>query len=241
MQEEVLEGGDSPVFLDMDSEAGDDGHSTGMQELDAVEQEDGEEDTTAHFTPTQPLLRASRSSEDNFSDLLKYTLATSCLLTPKLAAALPLYPTLDATRAPPKDAPATLELSDEAVVQAVVARESLDWGLEWDVRGHEWRDREALVNGWMVVCWVVVQVYEALLRLRPPPTPLPSSAPPPTLSPTLDSPSLVAGKPSKETLHKSVIKAMEDFVRASQEMDIRIARALGAIREIEVISFGLGL
>lgn len=230
MHDEGLSSGDSPVFQDADSELGDDGHSsTGAVEVEEVE----EGDRTAQFeAPHDAPPSATKATGDNFGDLLKYTLATSALLTNKLAAALPLYPALDDTRTPQKEPTATLDDKAERVNEVVTARKALEWGEEWDVRGHEWRDRSAGLNCWLVLCWVVLELYTHLRPLAPLPPAIPASS-------TLNTP--IRDEGSTETLHKSVVQAMEEFVKTAQELDIRVARALRAIREIEVISFGLGL
>lgn len=47
--------------------------------------------------------------------------------------------------------------------------------------------------------------------------------------------------PAPPTVHATVLATVDRLVSAAQELDLRTARALSGIREVECITWGLGL
>ena len=184
-----------------------------------------EQDTTATQEPTHlpPPASQPRTPDNLFIDRLKYALATSSLLAPRLAEALPLYPPLDTASRPP---PA----QDDRVEEEKRARRRVaEWGEGWESRGKDWEDR----TGWESVVFLLCACSVGLVQLlasasgrRSPPAPsaLPiPSTPPPT------------------SMHATVLSTVDRLVTSSQTLDLRISRALSSIREVECIGWGLGL
>ncbi|KAM0746315.1 hypothetical protein T439DRAFT_384067 [Meredithblackwellia eburnea MCA 4105] len=116
---------------------------------------------------------------DPFAELLKYSLATSSLLSPRLSDAITLYPSLDSlttssssgpqqsevtstttnpsSQDPPPEAThvsgnsgtVLLEGKEGSNIPSITVKPV--WGDNWDTRGHSWRDRSFAGNALEVV------------------------------------------------------------------------------------------
>lgn len=155
-----------------------------------------------------------------FGEQLRHALALSSLLIPGSAGE-------------PYPRPASLESSTTTrlpVVQksaARMVRTPLAWELGWEQKG-EW---DLLGWGWIAFCWLC-----AFLRpLGPTPTTEPTPPSPTSIDSTL--------KISSETEfdRAKVLVTVDIFVRAAQECDAQVVRAMNALREIEGVLNGLGL
>lgn len=187
---------------------------------------------------------------DPFADLLKYNVATSFLLTPRLSDALPLYPDLshkpaemhvnsDGPRAPTPgeeglDGQGGRAVLREEETESALSRPKMEWVAGWDTVGEDWRDRSPARNAWELLChlalagvalWHFGASEWAKYRSQTPAVDIPPRDP----------------QTSTSTVHATVLGAVDQLVAAAQQLDIRVARALGGIREVECVGWGLGL
>ncbi|ORY88081.1 hypothetical protein BCR35DRAFT_351214 [Leucosporidium creatinivorum] len=216
--DQVLQDSDAPSYAELDN--------TSVAGSDAIPRA---EDAKPPSPLPSPMAASPtpKSANDHFSDLLKYSLATSALLHPRLSDALPLYPQARAARV---EQQRTAPSSPTVMLRSSSSRRSnlADWGDSWDTRGHGWADRGALGNATFAVRGVV----GAVSRLVKPPNVKPVIA-------TI--PSARDLSPAPPTVHSTVLATVERLVSAAQELDVRTARALNGIREVECITYGLGL
>lgn len=169
---------------------------------------------------TVDLKHRSTASTAQYGERLKYTLATSSLLTPRLADALPAYPSLEEkhVEAPSHAVSAAIQI---ARAKGAVA----DWGTDWASRGQSWRDRGFLGN--LHFARSAVNLVRAA-----------NHAAHPMHSGTERGSSIQSASfPCADT----TTAAAENFIKVAQQVDIRISRALGGIKEIECVTWGLGL
>ncbi|GAA5849799.1 hypothetical protein JCM8547_000566 [Rhodosporidiobolus lusitaniae] len=179
-------------------------------------------------SPSPPPLTRSRprtKRAEAATERIKYALATSALLSVKLSDALQLYPPLEALRGEGRKGKGK-ERQVEGEAGDRTAKTS--WPEDWQERGQGWRDRTAMGNA-EVALGGLVKALKRFSRAEPVfPTPAASAEAPPN------------GKEATGP-EEDVVEKVERFVAASQELDLRIAGALGAIKELECISHGLGL
>ncbi|GAA5924701.1 hypothetical protein JCM3775_005448 [Rhodotorula graminis] len=191
-------------------------------------------------TTTSPVKRSRRQVAA--VERVKYAIATSALLSAKLADALQVYPPLDALEARPKPAPRT---TTTASSRARAAQKRLgkgkekekaqaaDWGSGWETRGQGVTERGVLGSAQAALSGLVGAlgrlstrddggVLESVAEEEEDGAPAPTDQAP--VSP-----------------QDALLATVEDFVAASQELDLRVATALTAIKELECIAHGLGL
>lgn len=212
---------------------------------DLSEDEGATVDLMAQTTQTpQPTTPPKPSPEaqvnDQFGNTLKYNLASSSLLNYNLSDALPLYPplsTLDSTKAQPKPAAPT-STPTPPPRSRLTAVKPVEWPSDWHRRAESWQNCTPLDNAFALGCWVVFGLFSlgsTIYNAPPhPPQPQPQQPPPPLPKPALPP----AVLPS---WHTQFLAKVDGLVRASQELDLRAARALTGIKEVECIGWGLGL
>ncbi|GAA5859912.1 hypothetical protein JCM1840_001793 [Sporobolomyces johnsonii] len=150
------------------------------------------------------------------AERLKYALGTSALLSAQLSDALELYPPLAA-------------LTQQATVEGAQERKGkskLEWPAGWDTRGQGWLDRDALGNAHAALKGLVAVVQRLSGGSGP------SSGVAPVLSAPAP-PSSRAGKGGKKD--DGALKEVELFIRAAQELDLRIAKAMEALKVLDGI------
>lgn len=212
-EEDVLHDNDAPSYAEADhsSQDGDELHETKRA-------------TTPPPAPARFVAPPTRrkTANDHFSDLLKYSLATSALLNPRLSDAIPLYQAR-------VEKPIALSSTPAAPRQSISRRSNVaDWGQSWDTRGQGLADRGVLGNAVAAVRGIVGAVSRVAAR---------SPA-----SPALAAlPSVSDLTPSAPTVHSTVLATLDRLISAAQELDLRMARALSGIREVECVTWDLGL
>lgn len=134
-----------------------------------------------------------------------------------------LYPPLDTL--PKVDAKGGKGKQRDEDSVDTVEEGTMSWPEDWEQRGQGWLDRSVVGNAEVALSGLV----SALKRFsRTSPVPLPRAV-------ARRSTSTKAG-PEEE-----VVEKVERFVSAAQELDLRVAAALSAIKELECIAHGLGL
>lgn len=171
--------------------------------------------------------RQSSAASRRFAETLKYTLATSSLLNPHLADALPLYPPPTTPKAEAKDASSTKKVANSTP--------KMEWEPGWEHKGPDWWEQTlpSMLQGVLGSILIFVVAAIDLLSSSPP------AAPSSTSSGQVEEPG--GAKAEKEKVYDRVMASVTKFVEESQGLDLRIAKALTAIREVECISWGLGL
>ncbi|KAM0787386.1 hypothetical protein ACM66B_003471 [Microbotryomycetes sp. NB124-2] len=157
-----------------------------------------------------------------FAEHLKYALATSSLLTPRLAEALSLYrPDQGPSGNRKMPAQMTLTRPDNVAV----------WGRAWDTKGQSLVERSLGES----VELTVRTLADALARLRGSATAV--TKPSMSLS---KSPAALQNDeaPAWQT---QMIAALDRFVRASQRFDLDATRAMSGVREMECVAWGFQL
>ena len=191
--------------------------------------------TDQPLTPPTPEPQAQPNEQ--FGNILKYNLASSSLLNYNLSDALPLYPTLDALEAAKNPSTAPLPAAPSHK-QSLTKVKPLEWGNDWHRRAESWQHHTPLENAFALGCWLVfglVSITSTVYNAPAHPQPAPSSPPTlPRVKPVLPP----AVLPS---WHTQFLAKVDALVRASQELDLRAARALTGIKEVECIGWGLGL
>lgn len=180
---------------------------------------------------------ATDRSDDDAGERLKYLLATSSLLTPKLADAISSYPaSLNTGRVESSLDP--VNTIRPQLVSAAASSKRVSWPEDWCKRGQGWRDRNAWANARCLVQGLFQLVrapapspHDQLVALEKIPAALPRSPSPPQ-------PTVQTERASTDT---DTLVATERFIAASQELDRRVAQAMTGIREVECVSWGLGL
>ncbi|GAA5920882.1 hypothetical protein JCM1841_002367 [Sporobolomyces salmonicolor] len=168
----------------------------------------------APSTSFEPRPPRSRTTPSPHAERLKYVLATSALLSVQLSDALELYPPLTTlTRQGTVDG-----------TQQGKGKSKLEWPAGWDTRGQGWLDRDALGNAHAALKGLVAVVQRlsggsgsssgAALVLT-------AAAPP----------SVQDEKGGKKD--NGALESVEVFVRAAQELDLRIAKAMEALEVLE--------
>jgi hypothetical protein len=214
----------------------------GDQAVAESEAKDDIPETTHNQHPAEqpaslPTPDAETQVNEQFGNTLKYNIASSSLLNYNLSDALPLYPALAALEAaraktaapPPTSAPAQPKLS---------TLKPLEWGTDWHRRAESWQHRTPLENAFALGCWLVfglISISSTVYNAPAHPQPAPSAPPTvPCAKPALPP----AVLPS---WHTQFLNKVDALVRASQELDLRAAKALTGIKEVECIGWGLGL
>lgn len=153
------------------------------------------------------------------SERIKYALATSALLSADLRDALQLYPPL---HAPPPEPVGTRTTRG---TRAAPFEATVEWPQGWQHAG-------SLVDN-------ARHAWSSLLHsLLSPPQATPATA---SLS-TPAAPSTARPAAHRDrTAQQAAIAAVNRFVAAAQHLDLRIAAALSAIKQLECIAHGLGL
>lgn len=232
-EEDVLQDSDAPLYDEIRLES-----SASQASAGASVMGDDELAPSARRTPA-----VAAAAGDPFADLLKYSLATSSLLSARLSDALPLYAAADVDLAASADPPiavsdvrATTGTRGEGHSESVRIRDRrpLEWGPGWDSLGHTWQDRSPAGNAWELARWFVLSLVAiaavvASRRAEKERRTTPSEVPP------------VDPKQSTSAVHADALGSVDEFVSASQQLDLRVSRALGGIREVECIGWGLGL
>ncbi|KAI5480544.1 hypothetical protein MNV49_000240 [Pseudohyphozyma bogoriensis] len=192
------------------------------------------------LAPSSPLAASSSlppaalpppTTTTRFAESIKYSLATSALLTPQLAEAIPLYPA-HPTRASPSPllAPSTIASDAPEVRHAEQEAPKMEWDDGWEYAGQPFyvlalKPTIVLAALASFVVVTLFSIFESLATPTPPPGPAPPSP-----------------QKEKETvLQKKVVYAVDELVKASQAVDLRVSRAVSRIKEVECVSWGLGL
>jgi len=188
--------------------------------------------------PPQPPKRSRRQVAA--VERVKYAIATSALLSAKLADALQVYPPLDTleARQPAARTGTTSSRPHGAPERPAKGKgkeraKAADWGSGWDTRGQGVTERGVLGSAQAALSGLV----GALGRLS---TRDEGGA----LESVAEEEADAAPAPAHEgpaTPQDALLATIEDFVAASQELDLRVATALTAIKELECIAHGLGL
>lgn len=208
---------------------------------DTSDDESAAPDTSAGVQPVPEDHSATPRAEDNeetrlneqFANTLKYSLASSSLLTYNLSDALPLYPALSSTPTTPSPPP-TGPPSRPTTVRKPVA---LGWGNNWSTRVENWQDRNPFENALALVAWAVLGLFSVAATIYRTPAQPTATVPLPLVQET--KPALPpAVLPS---WHTHFLAKLDLLVRTAQELDLRAARALSGIKEVECIGWGLGL
>ncbi|GAA5901604.1 hypothetical protein JCM6882_006020 [Rhodosporidiobolus microsporus] len=173
--------------------------------------------------PSRLRNRASQAATER----LKYALATSALLSAKLADALQLYPPLEALEASNLSAGRDAKGKQRAEDAAEGSEGGVSWPADWENVGQGWQDRGVVGNAEVALGGLV----SALKRLSRASTAAPVAA-------TGRRAQAGNGRPGPE---EKAVERVEEFIAAAQELDLRVAAALGAIKELECIAHGLGL
>lgn len=148
------------------------------------------------------------------SERIKYALATSALLSADLRDALQLYPPLHAAPPPP------------AIVTRTVRRAPLKATVEWP---QGWEHAGSLVDN-------ALHAWSALVNSLSPP--LPQA----TARSLEEKPAPSKARSTRDrTAQEAATAAVNRFVAAAQLLDLEIAAALSAIKQLECIAHGLGL
>lgn len=171
--------------------------------------------TTQHQQQSQPPLISlpniiKNNKKDQFSDRLGYSLVTSSLLTPSLNDALILYPTPTRKITPissPKSTPITTS----------IIQQPLEWGKNWESRGQ---------------IFTVISFYNFILSVY-----LFLQSGGGSSQKFQRSSQQIAGTPIDRSkpvsTHDLVLETIDNLVSIAQEVDLKIARALVGIREVE--------
>ncbi|GAA5968865.1 hypothetical protein JCM11641_000762 [Rhodosporidiobolus odoratus] len=176
-----------------------------------------------HSRPSSAHRPARNKRQTATLERIKYSLATSALLSANLGDAIQLYPPLEALASTSSKGKQRAKIPAE--VQGKNQSVGLSWPEDWQTAGQGWTDRTALDNAGAALQGLV----GALRRF---------SRSAPTESNTLGISVLALTQSEPEHL---ALEALEEFVRAGQELDLRVAAALNAVKELECISHGLGL
>ncbi|GAA6024240.1 hypothetical protein JCM10207_006968 [Rhodosporidiobolus poonsookiae] len=169
------------------------------------------------------------------TERLKYILATSALLSVKLGDAIQLYPPLDSvsspsfSRADRGKGKQRAENQDEEDDDDGTQTPKADWPQDWENRGQGWADRGVLGTAEVALGGLV----SALKRL--------SRAGPPLIVLSESTPRAGRRVGAGTGIEEETVQRVEEFVQAAQELDLRIAAALNAIKELECVAHGLGL
>lgn len=122
-------------------------------------------------------------------------------------------------------------------------RERVEWGEGWENRGTRWIDHPLLRDAGVVGCWIVAYISSLVLLVFQ----QYFQTHKPTMESTTILPEPLVEEMAAETLDEGVdVKAgvLDSVVRlvaVSQQLDNRISRSLGGIREVENVGLGLGL
>ncbi|BGP56205.1 hypothetical protein JCM8202v2_003818 [Rhodotorula sphaerocarpa] len=173
------------------------------------------------------------------TERIKYALATSALLSANLRDALQLYPPLE-----------QLALEEDPSVQTrskgkgkerqgtITAEKTTQWPEGWEEAGLGFRDRSVLGNAAAALSALTRSLSSLSLG---PAAALPSGAG----HQQERAGDAASGDKRKQGVERpaqdAAIRAVQGFVAGAQELDLRIAAALGAIKELECIAHGLGL
>lgn len=189
--------------------------------------------TPSRVTPSVPDLRARLN--DQFGNTLKYTLATSALLSYNLSDAVPLYPASTPLDKPTAQINAPAGQPARQDTRKLAAVKPAEWGSDWHRRAESWQYRTPAENVFALGSWLVASVSSTLYNqpVEPNPQPthrtaVPSSKPalPPAVLPSW---------------HTQFLTKVDGLVRASHEFDLRTVRAVTGVKEVECIGWGLGL
>ena len=167
---------------------------------------------------------------------IKYTLATSSLLASRLE--LSLYPQ---SSTPPTTS--RLERTAPTSMRSEIKRDKVEWGAGWETRGTRWNDDGVLRDAGVVGSWIVAYIWQIVLLVW---SQYAQKEPTTTESATKILESPVEMEPSVETstvanLKTGVLGTINRLVSVSQQLDNRISRSLGGIREVEGVGLGLGM
>ncbi|GAA6001081.1 uncharacterized protein JCM10292_006365 [Rhodotorula paludigena] len=170
------------------------------------------------------------------AERVKYAIATSALLSAKLGDALQLYPplddlaraTLDCTRS--KDAALT-RASRKGKARAP-KQAAAEWGYGWETRGQGVLERGVLGSATAALGGLV----GALAR----------GSKPATIDEGSEGEEEGVGADQADKRNEAgapaqLLGSVEGFIVSAQELDLRVANALSAIKELECIAHGLGL
>ncbi|GAA6051816.1 hypothetical protein JCM3770_004988 [Rhodotorula araucariae] len=186
----------------------------------------------AALTPAAPPAPKRTRRQLASIERVKYAIATSALLSAKLADALQVYPPLTTLeqRAP---GPRPARSRSSSVRKAnKVKHTAAEWGAGWETRGQGVTERGVLGSAQAALAGLAGLLGRA------------SSQPAGDSDDTKEGMS-GSQPPEKEqapqTPQGALLATVDDFIASSQELDLRIAAALTAIKELECISHGLGL
>lgn len=184
-------------------------------------------------------MEAETERENEFVARIKYMLATSSLLAPRLE--LSLYPGPHSSTPPTTSG---LERTAPTSTRSTGERAKVEWGAGWENKGTRWNDEGVVRDAGVVSSWIVSYIWHVILLVwtqyvRKETTTAESA------TKILESP-VEAVPPSLESsngidLEAGVLETTNRLVSVSQQLDNRISRSLGGIREVEGVGLGLGL
>ncbi|GAA5990877.1 hypothetical protein JCM10908_000061 [Rhodotorula pacifica] len=172
------------------------------------------------------------------TERIKYALATSALLSANLRDALQLYPPLDQIAPPPPTDLKGKGKAKTAVVAAFEKAPTTQWPQGWDQAGLSMRDRSLVGNATAALSALTRSLSFLSSSLSSPPSALAfSAAQNSTRNESQGNVKTKLEKPAQD----AAFQAVQAFIAAAQELDLRVAAALSAIKELECIAHGLGL
>ncbi|BGP24267.1 hypothetical protein Rt10032_c03g1607 [Rhodotorula toruloides] len=186
--------------------------------------------TPSPSTPSRPAPpRRTQTRHAASIERVKYALATSALLSAKLGDALQLYPPLEVLEKQRAAAGRVKGKGKGPLRKGAVTVKKADWPSGWDSVGQGVLERGVLGNAQAALKGLAGASSLFLKKSGEAPAKFDAAAG-----------TLEEDEP-RTTPQDSVLASVERFIAASQELDLRAAAALTAIKELECIAHGLGL
>ncbi|BGP31675.1 hypothetical protein JCM10296v2_003449 [Rhodotorula toruloides] len=185
--------------------------------------------TPSPSTPSRPSPpRRTQTRHAASIERVKYALATSALLSAKLGDALQLYPPLEALEKQRAEAGRAKGKGRAKLQKRVVVEGKAEWPSGWDSAGQGMLERGVLGSAQAALSGLAGAL--SLFSKR-------DSA---SVGPGAGLAAVEEEEP-RTTPQEAVLASVERFISASQELDLRVAAAFTAIKELECIAHGLGL
>ncbi|BGO99359.1 Vezatin domain-containing protein [Rhodotorula toruloides] len=185
--------------------------------------------TPSPSTPSRPPPpRRTQTRHAASIERVKYALATSALLSAKLGDALQLYPPLEALEKQRAAAGRSKGKGKAQLQKRDVGEVKAEWPSGWDSAGQGMLERGVLGNAQAALSGLAGALS---LFSKPDQASVGNGAGLAT----------VEEEEPRTTPQEAVLASVERFIAASQELDLRVAAALTAIKELECIAHGLGL
>ncbi|KAJ8294905.1 hypothetical protein OF846_001975 [Rhodotorula toruloides] len=185
--------------------------------------------TPSPSTPSRPPPpRRTQTRHAASIERVKYALATSALLSAKLGDALQLYPPLETLEKQQAEAGRAKGKGKARPPKGGVVENKAEWPSGWDLAGQGMLERgvlgsaQAALSGLAGALSLFSKQNQASVG---------NGAGLAT----------VEEEEPRTTPQEAVLASVERFIAASQELDLRVAAALTAIKELECIAHGLGL